>query len=138
MIREVECNNTFQNIHICCFLCFFLQFFSQALRSSRPKIIVTLAIFRADLSKSDLSFRIYSIKVRENVPYVEFSIPCKRNELHFHASGVSQIPGCCPMCPIDACSFSWASQPTSVFPSPCPQLLPKQNPLPFGTTFSYE
>ena len=26
-IREVECNNTFQNIHICCFLCFFLQIF---------------------------------------------------------------------------------------------------------------
>ena len=25
-IREVECNNTFENIHICCFLCFFLQF----------------------------------------------------------------------------------------------------------------
>ena len=99
-IREVECNNTFHNIHIlCCFLMFFSSVFSQALRSSRPKIIVTLAIFRADLSKSDLSFRIYSIKVCENVPYVEFSIPCKRNELHFHASGVSQIPGCCPMCP---------------------------------------
>ena len=60
------------------FFMVFSSVFSQALPSSRPKIIVTLAIFRADLSKSDLSFRIYSIKVRENVPYVEFSIPCKK------------------------------------------------------------
>ena len=107
-IREVECNNTFHNIHIlCCFLMFFSSVFLRPCGLVVQKIIVTLAIFRADLSKSDLSFRIYSIKVCENVPYVEFSIPCKRNELHFHASGVSQIPGCCPMCPpLDACSWA--------------------------------